>query len=340
MYTRILATSDNGGPLEVHFVMLQAPLAWSCILGIDSICSFRELYARVVEYEKVLASAGCKDDSTIITSDNLAAALRKIRAFQGSSQTSQTRNVSATPARPYRQANLAGHTPGEGETVASSIVESNVSGAGEVEILKQAFQLFKQWQRDPPAGRYPFAKNNHVMTKMSWVPPSPCKVCGSSNHWDRECPDWDTYLVTTKKSAKFISNDEEELASYYGSAYQILHNQRIAGQLIDTNKMPTQGKTSDFDVAVLANSLRDQGRKTRITECKHIYDRTTVEDVNGREDGDLCSGQERKTSALESSDNSPCKWPEKKPIYHSTMEEIELPSQIGNFLLLPLQTLF
>jgi hypothetical protein len=49
------------------------------------------------------------------------------------------RNMSATPAQPYRQANLAGHTSGKGETIASSIIESDVSGIGEVDILKQAF---------------------------------------------------------------------------------------------------------------------------------------------------------------------------------------------------------
>jgi hypothetical protein len=67
-------------------------------------------------------------------------------------------------------------------------------------ILKEAYQVLKQRQRAPPKGGYPFPRNDNVMTKLGHAPPSPCKVCGSKNHWDKECPDFNTFLETRKSS--------------------------------------------------------------------------------------------------------------------------------------------
>ncbi|KAF8143737.1 hypothetical protein K438DRAFT_1993540 [Mycena galopus ATCC 62051] len=56
---------------------------------------------------------------------------------------------------------------------------------GEIEsndTLRQVYQTMKKRQRAPPKGGYPFKKNDHVGTKMSREPPSPCKVCGSAKH--------------------------------------------------------------------------------------------------------------------------------------------------------------
>jgi hypothetical protein len=70
-------------------------------------------------------------------------------------------------------------------------------------LLKEAFQVIQQRQQDPPAGRYPLSKNDHVMTKMKHLPPSPCKVWGSKNHWDKECPDFNIYNEQLKRNVKF-----------------------------------------------------------------------------------------------------------------------------------------
>jgi len=69
------------------------------------------------------------------------------------------------------------------------------------EVLREAFQVLKKRQWPPPKGGYPYSKNDHVTTKMGCLPPSPCKVCGSNNHWDKECPDWSFYEAKQQKSA-------------------------------------------------------------------------------------------------------------------------------------------
>jgi hypothetical protein len=64
---------------------------------------------------------------------------------------------------------------------------------------------------------------------MGKAPPSPCKVCGSANHWDRECPDWDVYIEWQKRGALMVTMDAigEESELLYHSAYMVLMDDRI-----------------------------------------------------------------------------------------------------------------
>ena len=113
------------------------------------------------------------------------------------------------------------------------------------EVLKEAFQVLKKRQRPPPKGGYPYSKNDHVTTKMGRLPPSPCKVCGSNNHWDKECPDWSFYEAKQQKSAYRIeTNEEEDLEEYYSSVYSVL----VAERLTSENKEVSE--SSDFHEAV------------------------------------------------------------------------------------------
>lgn len=61
------------------------------------------------------------------------------------------------------------------------------------EMLREVYQVMQKWQCAPPPGGYMFSHNDHVTTKMGKLPPSPCQACGSDNHWDKECPDWEVY---------------------------------------------------------------------------------------------------------------------------------------------------
>lgn len=82
------------------------------------------------------------------------------------------------------------------------------------------------------------------------MPPSPCKVCGSNNHWDKECPDWSFYEAKQQKAAYRIeTNEEEELESYYSSVYLIL----IMEQLASENKQASE--SLDFHKAVLQEEI-------------------------------------------------------------------------------------
>ena len=121
------------------------------------------------------------------------------------------------------------------------------------DVIKEAFQVLQKRQCPPPKGGYPYSKNDHVTTKLGRLPPSPCKVCGSKNHWDKECPDHDVYQAKQQKSAYCVELiEDEDLENYYSSVYSVLITNRLAREY----KSPEDAE-KDFEEAVL-----------QIRECK------------------------------------------------------------------------
>lgn len=80
MYTRMLAKSDDRGPLEVHLVMARAPLAWRTILILENIKSSSMLYTKAAEHKASLLelSKNCSQLTNVITSENLVSTLRRM----------------------------------------------------------------------------------------------------------------------------------------------------------------------------------------------------------------------------------------------------------------------
>ena len=82
-----------------------------------------------------------------------------------------------------------------------------------------------------------FSRNDHVTTKMGQLPPSPCKCCSSSNHWDKECPDWQVYMERTMKAGFVNEQGEDKSDKAYQSASGILLTQRLASMQVDDSKL-------------------------------------------------------------------------------------------------------
>ncbi len=85
-------------------------------------------------------------------------------------------------------------------------------------------------EKTPTGGWLSVYKKNQVYTKLCHLPPFPCKVCGSGNHWDRECPNWDAYN-TEKHQVNHTGTSELEeylLNKAYQLAYSILMNEKLS----------------------------------------------------------------------------------------------------------------
>ncbi|EDR09763.1 uncharacterized protein LACBIDRAFT_325548 [Laccaria bicolor S238N-H82] len=240
MYTRMLVASDDGGPTEVYLVMQKAPISWGPILNLETVRSTSLLYSRATDHELALVHAAKYESTNVLTSDNLLYTLRKL-------------GISVDRNRPFdRSAKMVTSTNEKGEEVIHEALLSQLSREGclqeitlDPEIMREAFAVLKKRQRPPPKGGYPYSKNDHVTTKMGRLPPSPCKVCGSPNHWDKECPDWAFYEAKQQKTAYRIeTNEEEELEGYYASVYSILVTERLASET------KSSSESSDFHKAV------------------------------------------------------------------------------------------
>ena len=250
MYTRMLVNGDMGGPLEVFLVMQRAPISWGPVINIDSIRSSSMLFSKVTEHSQALIHASKMESSQIVTSDNLMYTLRRLGISWPSDHSSPT------PARFNKRANNT-------EIVANALEEpptsSSIPSPIDDGILKEVYQVLQKKQRPPPPGGYPFKRNDHVSTKMGRLPPSPCKVCGSPNYWDKECLDWNVYLETRNRSVHFTvgqADDELELEDKYCAAYAVLLNNRIAEQLLELHEPSPFTGEQDFDQAVVMSLVQ------------------------------------------------------------------------------------
>ncbi|KAJ7601918.1 hypothetical protein DFH06DRAFT_1351843 [Mycena polygramma] len=227
-FVRMLANADDGGPKEVFLILLRAPISWSTIMVVENIRSYEDLYEKVNDHEAALVEAVTHDSGDSITVHNLASTLRKLGFSQGGSQhVARRANLTVAEAEAEEPEELPVAAPDASE--ATPAVEDEQG----VETMRQVYNTFKKRQRPPPKGGYKFARNDHVTTKMGRAPPSPCKVCGSPNHWDKECPDWEVYLEKVKRGVlrSELSRGDEEMEMMYHSAYYVLMEDRVRQSL-------------------------------------------------------------------------------------------------------------
>ena len=249
--------------------MRKAPVSWGPILLLSSVKDSSELYLRVTEHKEALLEAYrvAKGGHTP-SIDNIV---------------TQLRNMGFVQEKPYqpRRANIVEFAADSeafpaNDTPPTSLEDLN-SGQ---HILHEAYQVLRQKQRLPPKGGYPFSKIDHVTTKMGKLPPSPCKCCGSANHWDKECPDWNTYLERARRTANAVEiwpDDEAEKA--YTSAYSVLLNERIPNEVI--NLPETQ---QDFKQASsTSQSSAEKASKPSAAEAYNASRWTTIEEVDDEE---------------------------------------------------------
>ena len=169
--------------------MQKAPISWGPILVMENIHTTSTLYARVTEHEAALSLAACQEASNVLTEENLLSTLRRLGY-----------EIDKSKPFTYKRANLSETEPKD---------QSAPPSKRGVHFEQEVFQTLKTRQRPPPPGGYPYSKNDHVMTKMGRLPPSPCKCCGSSNHWDKECPDWTIYNARKERGVLNVECDAD-----------------------------------------------------------------------------------------------------------------------------------
>ena len=287
MYTRMLTSATPGGTLEISLIMRKAHMSWKTILVMPSIKSTTALYTKVVDYEDDLLEAWRRKAtaSSAITVENLIPTLRRLGWEQPRSRMSSLPpRVTQDKLPQDRRVLLTIAEEGEEKQDSTSSHQHEEQEVEEThdDMLREVYQVMQRHQRVPPPGGYMFSRNDHVTTKMGKLPPSPCQACGSRNHWDKECPDWEVYRTRStldRKSGHSTEKAEDDGETLYQSAYSILLSQRLASTQIDLDRVK-----SDFEVAVL---------------CDDVNTASVEETVNGRK-----SGESRRVTVQEVEDES------------------------------------
>ena len=116
---------------------------------------------------------------------------------------------------------------------------------------------------------------------MGKLPPSPCKCCGSKNHWDKECPDYYALLERAKCSANLVEIwPDDKLDRVYASAYSILLNERLTSHMIVQPNLNDSTAPQDFKQALpLPQSSAEKASKSSVAEVYNISRRVTMEEV-------------------------------------------------------------
>ena len=282
MYTRMLTSAKLGGKLEISLIMRKAPITWKTILVLGSIKSTKALYTKVVDHEDALLEAWRRKitSATTIMVENLLPNLKKLGWEPPRSMNSQTNQTRLPPDRRVLMTIAEG---GEEESHSADVPDQDDQQVKtHDEMLREVYQVMQKRQRALPPGGYMFSRNDHVTTKMGKLPPSPCQACGSNNHWDKECPDWEVYRTqasSTKRTARNIKKEPEaeECDRLYQSAFSILLSQRLASSQIDLERVK-----SDFESAVHPSDVTalsvEGARSERKTVEKHQVNVENIED--------------------------------------------------------------
>jgi len=273
VYTRMLLSVDLGGPLEVFYIMRKAPISWGPILLLSGIKDSSELYSRVTEHKEALLEAyQVSKGGPTLSLDNIVTHLKQLGLVN---------DRQSFPCQANFTENLP-NRPSSSEEIGESVNVSSQTSP-DLHILHEAYQVLQKRQWLPPKGGYPFPKNDHVMTKMGKLPPSPCQTCGSANHWDKECPDRNVNYEKMKRTANSteLSTDSKSDKAYT-TAYAILLNERLAGEVVDQSYLQESLHQQDFKVAsLLSHVMGEEGSKSGGEEPKSSkpFRHTTIEEV-------------------------------------------------------------
>ncbi|GJF00558.1 polyprotein [Phanerochaete sordida] len=223
-YTRMLLHVPVGSPEEVREVMSSAPVAWKNVLVLESVRSVMDLQVRISDMEQQLLEAHRSPSTLAITKESLPAILKELGV-------DLRRRSDAPRFRPHASAHAISNEPvadEDGAHDAATADEDAALGFSLTDpVVAEVFAAAAKRQRPPPKGGYPFAKRDDVKSTVR-PPPSPCRSCGSSHHWDKECPHYHTWLAKYGKGKTANLTETEDEARFdimYDNAFDSLNAQ-------------------------------------------------------------------------------------------------------------------
>lgn len=197
MYSRLLQDHIPNSQVEIMDILHSAPPSWMNILGVEHINRVGALMAQAILHQKALTTMADSFSSMSVTLESLSGLLKGLGlTFKGPGNASVTTTTSS-----FRRfcnyaltasANVAQGPTQEEENPACPEERWIEEIRASKPVITQAYNTEARRQRPPPPGGYCFSKANHVVSSTG-PPPSPCKHCGSTKHWDREClhkPKW------------------------------------------------------------------------------------------------------------------------------------------------------
>lgn len=293
MYTRMLLHMGVGTAAEVREVMANAPVSWKNILVLENVHSVMDLQVCVSDMESQLLEAARVQAQSVVTRENIAYVLRD------AGYDLQRRQDSRGPGRNRPRFQATAHAvahdedyPGEptGSTETTAVANDGTDDFPSAEdlhlsdpVVAEAYNAATRRQRPPPKGGYPFTKRDDVKSAVQ-APPSPCKCCGSANHWDKECPWFNVWQTKFGRSKNVNFTESEEDSRYevmYDNAFDTLNTIAARSLYLDPRlKKEAFVSTRTLVERDLAEDVQGNNRVEREVRATRV----TIEDVAEEED--------------------------------------------------------
>ena len=224
-YYRVLYEEDAPPDQEIAAVFRNAPPVWATIINPRALSSVDALLQQVNECTPQLVQL-----TGLINSYDEGVSRRKATPPQ--SRSASPRRFRAPNRRAYATTGIEDTQDQNPEHAATRTAALEAASLGLVlpegtpdDLFPPPLTAFANVVRTGPkgAGRrrpasYFHPVDDSVVSKT--LPPSPCKVCGSAKHWDRECPHWDNYIAAragNQATVEFDVHPSED--SEYACAY-------------------------------------------------------------------------------------------------------------------------
>jgi hypothetical protein len=225
-YIRVLGLADEGSPREITELLRTAPPAWKSILDMSSITAILKTAAYQFDQLDELARVGQRSSGAMSDGD----LIRKLTGsgFLRDGSTSGARRPFVPRVQGSRGARLA-ITDGDGADGDASHAyiteleeqqdaleypddgrqdEVIQSDSNHDDAVGQAYVNVRKNSGSQSNSKYPFPKRDEVRTPTGQKPPSPCRHCGSAEHWNRECPTRDMHLAQMKATGNRVEVDD------------------------------------------------------------------------------------------------------------------------------------
>jgi hypothetical protein len=278
-YIRVLGLADEGSAREITELLRTAPPAWKSILDLTDLSQLLRTAAYQFDQLIELAHVGQRG-ATVLSDGDLVRRLTSLgfsreprpsqsgRSFQHRSNNQRGARLAiadgAAPATSH--AYITELEDGGADRDADQVAPSEDEDSAHDEAILQAFASLAKKPASRSATKPPFARLDEVKTVTGTKPPSPCRHCGSPEHWNRECPRRDLHLSQMKGSGHMVEAEDP----VYEKAYAHVVNRASMAAYSRANKRSAliSYKDSDHDSFADRVIAHDQPREGGPSELR------------------------------------------------------------------------
>jgi hypothetical protein len=216
-YIRVLGMAEAGSPFEIAEVLRFVPPSWKGLLDQRSLItvfhSASYNYEQLVEMARVYSGTG--EHRT--NDEDLKRALTRLGVPMTAAR------GTASGRRFFPSANAQARLAAGAADAEAYIteVEDDAAVAEEPDRDESSHDLamaevHATLRKNPPSEpkKYLWPKRDDIKSATGKMPPYGCRQCGSTKHWNRECPYFDLYEQKNKATGNFVEQAEEYVQSY------------------------------------------------------------------------------------------------------------------------------